>query len=145
MLAVVLRPHTERDGCRLDRFDAYLDGELICTSRSGWHQPARKLLELGHSPDTLLHVQYDGRAFDPTIRPQTIGELAKWTIEESVSRWVEAAEVAAVWCLAIGGWRRKDGRRCIGWCDGVTRPPDADPSAGPKKRVSQLERVDDEV
>jgi hypothetical protein len=104
MLAVVLRSHTERDGCRLDRFDAYLDGELICTSRSGWHQPARRLLELGHSPDTLLHVQYDGRAFDPTIRPQTIGELAKWTIEESD----EAAEVAAVlvprdWWLATQG------------------------------------------
>jgi hypothetical protein len=74
-LALTLRAHIERDGCHHERFDAYLDDELISTSRSGWHDPARKLLELGHDPETLLHVQHHGRAFDPTIARASAGLL----------------------------------------------------------------------
>jgi len=109
MLAVVLRPHIERDGCRLDRFDAYLEDELICTSRSGWHEPARRLLELGYPAGTLLLVQHESRPFDPTIRPQTIGELAKWTVkerdrgglhQERFQSWAETFPVASRMCEA---------------------------------------------
>jgi hypothetical protein len=82
VLALTLKPHIERDGYHTERFDAYLGDALICTSRSGWHDPARELLKRGYSPDTPLHVQHVGRAFDSTIVPQPIGELAKWTIKE---------------------------------------------------------------
>ena len=76
-----LRRHVERGG-HTDRFDAYLGDRLICTSRSGWHEPARKLLDMGYPAATLLIVRHAGRAFDPTIKPRPIGELAKWCYEE---------------------------------------------------------------
>jgi hypothetical protein len=38
---------------------------------------------MGHPPDTLLHVRHEGKPHDPTMILQPIGELAKWTIEES--------------------------------------------------------------
>lgn len=79
---VELRPHVERAGYHLDRFDAYLGDRLICTGRSCWHEPARRLLDTGYPPEMLLYVQHAGRAFDPSIRPRPIGELAKWTIKE---------------------------------------------------------------
>ena len=85
-LILTLKPHIEtRAGLRFhaERLDALLGDEVICTSRSGWHDPARALLARGHSPDTLLHVQHAGKPFDPTIVPQPIGELAEWTYEES--------------------------------------------------------------
>jgi hypothetical protein len=82
-----LRPHIETSGesagCHLDRFDAVLDGEVICVNRSGWHEPARKLLALGHSPETLLTVQHEGRPPDPTMVPRTIGELAAWAVTDN--------------------------------------------------------------
>ena len=82
-LHVELRRHVERGGYHADRFDAYLAGQLICTSRQPWHDCARKLIELGDPPDSLLMVQHHGCVFDPTIKPRSIGELAKWTYEES--------------------------------------------------------------
>jgi hypothetical protein len=45
-LHVTLRPHIERDGelrFHRDRFDVYLGDELICTHRSGWHTPPRRV------------------------------------------------------------------------------------------------------
>jgi hypothetical protein len=81
-VCLTLRPHVERGGYHLDRFDALLDGEVICTSRSGWHTPARVLLRRGYPPDDLLQVQHEGRPLDPTIVVKPIGELAKWEIEE---------------------------------------------------------------
>jgi hypothetical protein len=80
---LTLRPHIERAGFHTERFDALLDGEVICTSRSGWNDPARALLALGYPPETLLHVQHEGKPPDPGIVPQPIGELAKWTWEET--------------------------------------------------------------
>ena len=41
---LILKPHKERGGYQRDRFDAYLGEELISTSKSGWHTPARELL-----------------------------------------------------------------------------------------------------
>jgi hypothetical protein len=82
MLHLFLRPYIERAGYHVERFDAYLDDELICTHRSGWHAPARELLRRGYSPETLLQVQHAGYAFDPTIVPKSIGEIAKWDIRD---------------------------------------------------------------
>jgi hypothetical protein len=67
MVSLTLRPHVERDGFHTERFDAYLGDELICTSRSGWHDPARGLLALGYSPEAPLLVQHEGKPVDPTI------------------------------------------------------------------------------
>jgi hypothetical protein len=114
MLILMLRPHVERDGCHKERFDAYLGDELVCTSRSGWHDPARALLVLGYPPDTLLHVQHAGRPHDPTIIPQPIGELAKWTIEESDSRGLQRRR-----------WRPYEGPRS----EGVASPASDDAAA----------------
>jgi hypothetical protein len=83
MIEIILRPHLERGGYHTDRFDSYLGDQLICTSRSGWHDPARALLALGYPPQTMLLIQHDGAADDPTIVPQAIGELAKWTYTET--------------------------------------------------------------
>jgi hypothetical protein len=47
MITLLLRPHMERGGYHADRFDAYLGDELICVSRSGWHDPARALMARG--------------------------------------------------------------------------------------------------
>jgi hypothetical protein len=85
VLYLELRPHIEHAGCHRDRFDAYLAGQLICTSRSGWHTPARELLRLGYPPETLLRVQHAGRPFDPTIIPRPLGEVAKWFISEEAA------------------------------------------------------------
>jgi hypothetical protein len=82
MMTLILRPHRESGGYHLDRFDAYLGDQLICTSRSGWHTPARELLRRGYSPDTLLYVQHHGKSHDPPIVPKSIGDLAKWYISE---------------------------------------------------------------
>ena len=97
-VTLTLRPHIERAGYHIDRFDCYFDGILIVTSRQPRHDAARELLARGCDPETELHVQHDGRAFDPTIRPVPIAELAAWTYVESDRdgirkvRWVRPEE-----------------------------------------------------
>jgi hypothetical protein len=84
-LTLVLNPHIEeRNGCpfHLDRFDAYLDGELILTSRQPWHDGARELLRRGYPGDTLLTVRHAGRDFDNSV-PLEISYLAQWSISDS--------------------------------------------------------------
>lgn len=83
VLHVTLRPHIERAGYHTDRFDCYIDAILIVTSRQPRHDAARELLARGFGSETLLHVQHAGRAFDPTIVPQPIAELAAWTYVDS--------------------------------------------------------------
>ena len=63
-LTLILRPHIEhRNGWRfhLDRFDAYLNGELILTSRQPWYDAARELLRRGYPGDTLLTMRHAGK------------------------------------------------------------------------------------
>ena len=81
VLRLIARPHLERGGFHLDRFDAYLDDELITTSRQPLLDGARALLARGFDPDALLTMRHAGRDYD-SFRPQAIGELAKWTITE---------------------------------------------------------------
>jgi hypothetical protein len=82
-LHVELRPHVERAGYHTERFGAYLAGQLICISRQPRHDGARELLARGFDRGTPLRVEHAGRWPDPTIVPQSIGELAEWTFEES--------------------------------------------------------------
>ena len=84
-LALILHPHIEeRNGCRfhLDRFDGYLDGELILTSRQPWHDGARELLRRGYPGDTLLTIRHAGKDCDNSV-PLEIGYFAQWSISDS--------------------------------------------------------------
>jgi hypothetical protein len=78
---LTVRPHLERGGYHVDRFDAYLDGELVVTSRQPLLDGARALLDQGHPPQTRLTIRHHGRDHD-SFAPRSIGELAKWTIKE---------------------------------------------------------------
>ena len=84
-LTLILRPHIEhRNGWRfhLDRFDAYLNGELILTSRQPWYDAARELLRRGYPGDTLLTMRHAGKDHDRVV-PLEIGDLAQWSISDS--------------------------------------------------------------
>lgn len=83
MLELTLRPHRERGGYHLDRFDVCLGDDLVCVSRSGWHEPARKLIDAGHAPETLMVVRHEGREADSSVKPRSLGEAAEWTVGES--------------------------------------------------------------
>ena len=74
----------ERSGRQfhLDRFDGYLDGELILTSRQPWHDGARELLRRGYPGDTLLTVRHAGGDCDNSV-PLEISYLAQWSISDS--------------------------------------------------------------
>jgi hypothetical protein len=51
---------------------------------------ARRLLEQGHDPETLLTIRRDGKDHD-SFAPHPLGELARWTYEETsaggINRW----------------------------------------------------------
>jgi hypothetical protein len=84
-LTLILRPHIEdRNGCRFhsDRFDVYVDGELILTSRQPWHDGARELLRRGYPGNTLLTIRHAGKNCDNSV-PLEIGYLAQWSISDS--------------------------------------------------------------
>ncbi|MGH6895770.1 MAG: hypothetical protein ACREJ5_04385 [Geminicoccaceae bacterium] len=74
MITLTLTPRIERGGYHLDRFDAYLGDDLIVASR----QP----LSRGHDPAEMMTVRHARHNFD-SFEPRPIGELARWTIEES--------------------------------------------------------------
>ena len=126
-LHVELRRHVERGGYHADRFDAYLAGQLICTSRQPWHDCARKLIELGDPPDYLLIVQHHGCAFDPTIKPRSIGELAKWTYEESDRDGIRKVR-----------WRPPEERSGVAQRSGWASPAGADAAGGTTGRPTLL-------
>jgi hypothetical protein len=79
MIILQLRPHIEAGGYHLDRFDAFLDGEIITTSRQPVFDGARALIERGHDPEELICADQSGHL----VFKATIGENARWTIEES--------------------------------------------------------------
>ena len=80
---LIIRPHPHRIGAKIaDRFDAFLDGEFICTSREPLFDGARELLARGYDPSTLMTTRHVGKSFD-NFKPAPIGKLAKLMIEES--------------------------------------------------------------
>jgi hypothetical protein len=78
-LRLIVRPHLERGGFHLDRFDACLDGELITTSRQPLLDGARALLARGFDPDAMLTIRLASSPAD-SFRPKP--EWARWTITE---------------------------------------------------------------
>lgn len=84
-LTLILHPHIEeRHGCRFycERFDAYLDGELILISHQPWYGGARELLRRGYPGDTLLTIRHIGNDCDSFV-PLEIGYLAQGSISDS--------------------------------------------------------------
>ncbi|MCZ6604846.1 MAG: hypothetical protein O7A03_06840 [Alphaproteobacteria bacterium] len=83
LVRLIIRPHPHHTGTKsADRFDAFLDGEFICTSREPLFAGARELLARGYDPSTLMTTRHEGKAFD-SFKPAPIGKLAKLMIEES--------------------------------------------------------------
>jgi hypothetical protein len=71
------------------RFDAYLDGQLICTSRQPLLDGARELLRRGCDPAALLTTRHEGKPYDNFV-PAPIGELAKLTCDgEKFAPWAQ--------------------------------------------------------
>jgi hypothetical protein len=84
-LTLILRAHLEqRNGCRfhLDRFDAYLNGQRILTSRQPWYGGARELLRRGYPGGTLLTLRDAGDDYDRFVLLE-IGYLAPWSVSDS--------------------------------------------------------------
>lgn len=81
MIELELHEHIESAGCHVDRFDAYLDGDLIVTSRQPIFAGARALVGRGVDPATPMC----GRWHRTGTRTMfgTVGEFAKWTVHET--------------------------------------------------------------
>ena len=84
-LTLILRSHIEKRGsCRfhLDRFEAYLDGNLVVISRQPRFDGARELLRRGYPSDTLLTIRHIGKDYDSFV-PLEIGDLAECSVSDS--------------------------------------------------------------
>jgi hypothetical protein len=61
-------------------WSAYVDNNLLCTSRTPLLSAARKLLQLGVPPQTELRMLHDGNSV--VAMTTTVGQAAKLTVEE---------------------------------------------------------------
>lgn len=80
MQAILL---TVKPGKRPGTFDAYLGDEKLCTSRTPFFTGARRLIERGVAPSKRLAMRHAGDDYDSLT--STVGEAARWTIEEGVN------------------------------------------------------------
>ncbi|MGI9485489.1 MAG: hypothetical protein ACR2RF_06320 [Geminicoccaceae bacterium] len=81
-LRLILRPSFTNAGHRkTDLFDAYLGTEKITTSRQPLFDGARVLQKMGYPDCMLLTMRHHNRDYD-SIKPMTIGDLARGTIRE---------------------------------------------------------------
>jgi hypothetical protein len=80
---LIIRPHcSQQTGKRVQgRFEACLDGRLICISRQPLLDAARMLAADGVDPATLVAVRHEGVAYD-ALR-STVGVAAGPTVEEN--------------------------------------------------------------
>jgi len=67
-------------GCRA-AFEARLDGRQLCISRQPLLDGASALLADGIDPETPIVTRHAGDDFD--AMRSTIGEAAKWTVQEN--------------------------------------------------------------
>ena len=82
IITLTTKPYIEpMRGCHVDRFEAHLDGELICVSRQPRLDGARELLRRGYPPRTLLTTRAYDRGYDSWV-PAPICDLAKETMIE---------------------------------------------------------------
>jgi len=61
-------------------FDAFHQGRHITTSRTPFYAAARKLIEQGHDPQSILVMRHEGS--DRDCLRQRLGDAAKLTLEE---------------------------------------------------------------
>lgn len=88
-LIITVRP--ARLGSRGQAYDAFLEGQCatsarqhVTTSRTPFYAAARKLIEQGHSPDTILIMRHEG--VDMDCLKQRLGAAAKLTVREDAKR-----------------------------------------------------------
>ena len=85
IITLTTKPHLQRRAAgqlvHVDKFEGWLDGELIVVSKQPRLDGARELLRRGYLPDALMTTRAEGRDYDSFI-PAPIGEVAKWTIVE---------------------------------------------------------------
>ena len=86
---MVTKPHLQRRGhgalIHIDKYEAWLDGELICISRQPRLDGAREMLRRGYGPDVLMTTRAHDRSYD-SWTPAPLGELAKLTVAEMSGR-----------------------------------------------------------
>ena len=81
-IRVIFHHAVDRHGNRLrGRFAAMLGDHQLCVSSNPFQAAARVLLDAGYDPDLPIAGRPAGASFDTLT--STIGEAAKWTIEES--------------------------------------------------------------
>jgi hypothetical protein len=82
MIRIILHLAFDRRGCRLHgRFEAHLDGRLICISRQPLLDTARILITEGIDPETPIATKHAGAEYDAMT--STIGEASKWAVQEN--------------------------------------------------------------
>ena len=82
---LILRPCSLTAAKHADKFDAWLDGHYIVTSREPLLDGARELLRRGYSPDTLLTTRHDGKDFD-NFEPLPLARLARLSTQHDRER-----------------------------------------------------------
>ena len=82
MIRITFRHAFDRHGNRLrGRFVALLGDQQLCVSSNPFQAAARVLINAGYDPDLPMAARPAGANFDTLT--STIGEAAKWTIEET--------------------------------------------------------------
>jgi len=74
---------TIREGRRPGKWEAQVEGQLLCTSRQPFLAAARVLLQQGCDPTTRIIMRHDGSEADSLC--STIGEAAKLSVTETGS------------------------------------------------------------
>jgi hypothetical protein len=90
VITLIVRPHRERGGYHLDRFDAYHGDKLLVVSRQPLYDGARALLDLGADPDALLTIRHAGKDYDSFVPHRS----ASWRSGQSRSATGAASAVS---------------------------------------------------
>ncbi len=121
VVRLIIRPCPITTGKHADKFDTYLDGHYIVTSREPLLDGARELLRRGHDPATLLTTRHACKAFD-SFEPLPIGKLAGLMIGEgdkrglSLRKWESRTRMP----FPLGRGRRQRALRLSRW---LRHPP----------------------
>jgi hypothetical protein len=79
-LYVVVSPRRCRKADAEQQFEARLEGELLCLSRTPFLAAARALLEKGHAPETEIAMIHAGS--DVVALRARLGDAARLTVRE---------------------------------------------------------------
>lgn len=81
-LVIIVRPSSLTG--RGQRYDALFNGRPICNSLTPFYSAARKLIEQGHDPHSLLVMRHEG--LDMDCLRQRLGYAAKLAVREDAKR-----------------------------------------------------------